>query len=116
MRLLLLVVACAIAIWPATLNSAETDPVVAGEFLIDPPTLINLGFEWFIEGDANRTAVVEVSYRKAGEARWHDALPLLRLNGERIKNGSSSTWWCRTCSPAASSTSSPTRATRRDSS
>ena len=87
MRLLPAVVACALAIWPATLNSAETNPVVAGEFLIDPPTLINLGFEWFIDGDANRNAVVEVSYRKTGESRWHDALPLLRLNGEHIKQG-----------------------------
>jgi len=87
MRPLLAVVACAIAIWPATLDSAETNPVVAGEFVIEPPTLINLGFEWFIDGDANRNAVVEVSYRKPGESRWHDALPLLRLNGERIKNG-----------------------------
>ena len=65
MRLLLAVVSCAIAIWPATLDSAETNPVAAGEFVIDPPTLINLGFEWFIDGDANRNAVVEVSYRKA---------------------------------------------------
>jgi hypothetical protein len=39
-----------------------------GEFVIDHPTLINLGFEWFIQGDDNRTAQVEVSYRKLGEA------------------------------------------------
>jgi hypothetical protein len=24
--------------------------VTAGEFVVDPPTLINLGFEWFIYG------------------------------------------------------------------
>jgi len=87
MRLLFAVVACTLAVWPVTLNSAETNPVVAGEFLIDPPTLINLGFEWFIDGDANRNAIVEVSYRTVGESRWHDALPLLRLNGEHIKQG-----------------------------
>ena len=29
-----------------------------GEFVIDPPTLINLGFEWFVEGDDNRNAAV----------------------------------------------------------
>jgi hypothetical protein len=66
-------------------HAAETNSVTAGEFLIDPPTLINLGFEWFITGDANRNATVEVSYRKAGERQWRQALPLLRLNGERIK-------------------------------
>ncbi|MEO8100558.1 MAG: hypothetical protein ABI811_22865, partial [Acidobacteriota bacterium] len=58
--------------------------VSAIEFLIDPPTLINLGFEWFIQGDDNRNAAVTVSYRKKGETAWKDALPLLRLKGERV--------------------------------
>ncbi|HEX4998402.1 MAG TPA: hypothetical protein VFY29_09255 [Terriglobia bacterium] len=40
--------------------------VTAGDFLIDSPTLINLGFEWFIQGDENRNAAVAVSYRKKG--------------------------------------------------
>ena len=57
---------------------------VAGELVIEPPTLINLGFEWFIQGDANRNAAVAVSYRRHGTEPWADALPLLRLNGERI--------------------------------
>jgi hypothetical protein len=52
--------------------------------VIEPPTLINLGFEWFIQGDANRNASVTVSFRKSGDQAWRDALPLLRLNGERI--------------------------------
>ena len=61
--------------------------VTPGELLIEPPTLINLGFEWFIEGDDNRNATVEVSYRRTGESDWRRALPLLRLQGERIYNG-----------------------------
>src|SRR6185295_8378691 len=61
--------------------------VTAGEFLIEPPTLINLGFEWFIDGDDNRNANVEVSYRKKGDTAWKHALPMLRLQGERIFNG-----------------------------
>ena len=73
----------------------SSDPPVArpdnrltlGEFVVDPPTLINLGFEWLIEGDDNRNAAVEVSYRTVGEARWRAALPLLRLQGEHINNG-----------------------------
>ncbi len=40
--------------------------VTPGELVIEPATLINLGFEWFIQGDTNRNAVVQVSYRKAG--------------------------------------------------
>jgi len=58
--------------------------VKAGELVIDPPTLINLGFEWVIQGDDNRNAKVEVSYRKQGEAQWKEGLPLMRLQGERI--------------------------------
>ncbi|MEO5922309.1 MAG: hypothetical protein ABIR70_00625 [Bryobacteraceae bacterium] len=58
--------------------------VASIEFLIDPPTLINLGFEWFIQGDDNRNASVSVTYRKQGETAWKDALPLLRLKGERV--------------------------------
>src|SRR5437899_6321981 len=55
-----------------------------GELVIDPPTLINLGFEWPIEGDDNRNAAVEVSYRRTGASQWKQGLPLLRLQGERI--------------------------------
>jgi hypothetical protein len=60
------------------------DPVEPGEFVIENPTLINLGFEWFIRGDDNRNAKVDVSYRKHGETTWKQGLPLLRLQGERI--------------------------------
>jgi hypothetical protein len=55
-----------------------------GELFVDPPTLINLGFEWRIEGDDNRNASVDVAYRRAGTTQWRQALPLLRLQGERI--------------------------------
>jgi hypothetical protein len=48
------------------------------------PTLLNLGFEWAIEGDANRNATVEVRFRKVGTADWRPALPLLRIGGERV--------------------------------
>jgi hypothetical protein len=58
--------------------------VVAGELVVEPATLINLGFEWFIEGDANRNATVTVAFRKAGTTEWRTALPLLRIGGERI--------------------------------
>jgi hypothetical protein len=64
--------------------AAGQDDVTAGEFLVDPPTLINLGFEWLIEGDVNRNASVAVSYRKAGEAAWKTGMPLLRLQHERV--------------------------------
>ena len=59
--------------------------VTPGEFVIEHPTLINLGFEWHIDGDANRNASVDVSFRKPGEtAAWRKALPLARLHGEQV--------------------------------
>jgi hypothetical protein len=66
---------------------APASALTLGEFLIDPPTLINLGFEWFIDGDANRNATVAVSYRRKGATEWREALPLLRVQNERITNG-----------------------------
>lgn len=57
--------------------------VTAGELILEPPTLISLGLEWYIEGDDNRNAVVALSYRKAGESRWREGLPLLRIQNER---------------------------------
>ena len=45
---------------------------IAGELIVEPPTLINLGFEWFIQGDDNRNASVAVAYRKQGAAQWND--------------------------------------------
>ena len=61
--------------------------VKAGELVIDPPTLINLGFEWVIKGDDNRNAKVEVSYRRKGDKAWKTAMPLLRLQHERVYQG-----------------------------
>ena len=63
----------ALLFWAAMSGGAFAAPVnavTAGELVIDPPTLINLGFEWVITGDDNRNARVEVSYRKKGEKAW----------------------------------------------
>ena len=73
-----------IAAEPSPFASENANSVVPGELFTEPPTLINLGFEWLIQSDENRNAQVEVWYRKAGGEMWHDALPMLRLNGERI--------------------------------
>jgi hypothetical protein len=58
--------------------------VTAGLFLVEHPTLHNLGFEWSISGDDNRNARVSVQFRMAGETSWRDALPLLRIGGEDV--------------------------------
>ena len=66
-------------------SAAQVDnAVTAGQFIVEPATLINLGFEWAITGDTNRNATVDVAYRKTGDTAWSEALPLLRMGGERI--------------------------------
>src|SRR4051812_40769763 len=83
-------VALVICCLAGPLRGADPKPVNAvtpGEFIVDPPTLINLGFEWMIAGDDNRNAAVEVSYRKKGDSQWKHALPLLRLQNEEIYQG-----------------------------
>ncbi len=79
---------CALALAShVQVNGAGSAGVAGGEFVVEPATLINLGFEWYIDGDDNRNATVDVSYRKAGQSSWSSGLPLLRLQAERIKQG-----------------------------
>jgi hypothetical protein len=68
----------------AIVLAGADDPVRAGQLVVEPPTLICLGFEWEIAGDANRNATVDVKYRPAGQGAWRDAMPLLRMGGEKI--------------------------------
>ncbi len=69
-------------------SQAQTVPKAlqtqAGEFIVEPPTLICAGFEWKIYGDENRNAQVTVSYRVAGTEEWKEAMPLLRIGGEKV--------------------------------
>lgn len=72
---LFIVLSCSLAAENATRS---------GRFYVEHPTLLNLGFEWAIDGDANRNATVEVRFRKTGTEAWKPALPLLRIGGERV--------------------------------
>ena len=69
---------------PTNVAPPPPNAVVPGELVIEPPTLINLGFEWLIQGDDDRNASVTVTFRRQGDSAWRNALPLLRLQGERI--------------------------------
>ncbi len=66
-----------------TVPETYGNKVKAGEFVVEPPTLICLGFEWHIDGDDNRNATVDVHYRKKGDTAWKQAQPLLRLQREQ---------------------------------
>lgn len=68
---------------PAARAADNVVGVSAGELVVEPPTLRSLGFEWYITGDDNRNASVQLQYRKRGETRWQDGLPLLRIHHER---------------------------------
>jgi hypothetical protein len=82
-RLLALPVAIVLVTLPASAQTPQK-AVTAQAFLTERPTLNSLGFEWQISGDDNRNAAVEVSYRVAGEKTWRKALPLFRMNGEKV--------------------------------
>ena len=86
MRLLqwILVHVLVVAGVPTALAGSHT---VAGELWAEPATLQSLGFEWRVTGDDNHNASVAVTFRKKGEAIWHPALPLTRLDGEKVTGG-----------------------------
>jgi len=62
----------------------QMDMIVPGQFIVDPPTIENLGFRWYVEGDSNRNASVTVEFRKAGQSHWNQALPMLRVHHEVV--------------------------------
>ncbi len=72
------VVVCASA--PAFAGNA----VKPGAFRSDPPTLRCISFRWYLDGDDNGNATCTLRYRKVGDARWKEALPLLRVNRESV--------------------------------
>jgi hypothetical protein len=67
-----------------SLTSSAQNATRAGRFHVEHPTLLNLGFEWSITGDANRNATVTVQFRRVGEGNWRQGLPLVRVGGENV--------------------------------
>jgi hypothetical protein len=60
----------------------QTNEIIPKRFIIDPPTIENLGFRWYIGGDSNRNASVTVAFRKKCQKLWKNALPMLRVHHE----------------------------------
>src|SRR5690349_4730034 len=52
---------------------------IPGTLTTPYPTIHNLAVEWEIQGDDNLNGVVNVQYRRVGEAAWHAAMPLRRV-------------------------------------
>jgi hypothetical protein len=55
------------------------DALTPGKLIIEPPTLICLGFQWHGSGDANHNATAKVEYRRADGDDWKPAQPLMRV-------------------------------------
>src|SRR6478672_8651778 len=68
----------------AAMGADAEKRTIAGRFVVEHPTLMNLGFEWEIHGDANRNATVTAEFRAAGESGWRQAMPLVRIGGENV--------------------------------
>jgi hypothetical protein len=49
----------------------------------NPPTLICLGFEWYIEGDYNRNANVDVEYRVKEQKCGKNIVSLIKISKEK---------------------------------
>ena len=72
MRLFLLLLFAAVSL-PAA------DSIQPGEVTTPFPTLTNLAVEWQVEGDDDLDATCGLRYRKAGETRWLEGMPLIRV-------------------------------------
>ncbi len=73
-----------LCVFLAALATDVENGTQVGKFVVEHPTLLNLGFEWQIQGDANRNATVVVQFRKMNDPEWRQALPLVRIGGERV--------------------------------
>jgi hypothetical protein len=67
-------------------SALSQNSVTAGQFIVETPTLENLGFEWMISGDDNRNASVAVAFREKGARNWREGLPLFRLQNEEVRS------------------------------
>lgn len=56
-----------------TALAGAEDKVTPGKLDIDPPTLIGGGFQWWMSGDENHNAKLEVVYRRKGRDTWQNA-------------------------------------------
>ena len=55
------------------------------DLALDPPTIHCLSVQWYIGGDANEDARVDVEYRKSGDGTWHKGLSLFRTETAALK-------------------------------
>jgi len=76
---------CSVLLAAATADAEPDLAATPGEVIVEPPTLVSLGFEWPLAGDADRDAAATIEYRARGSEEWHRGLAPLRLAGERTQ-------------------------------
>jgi hypothetical protein len=80
--------------------AAAPDAVHSQELVVEAPTVHCLGVRWYVGGDENANASVQLSYREKGERSWHQAMDLFRVGtgpdsqeGERrLESGGRDEW------------------------
>lgn len=75
-----------------TLSKKREDKLVLGQLLEERPTFKCLGVRWYIKGDQNRNASMEMEYRRVGDKKWKKTYPALRVGGEIVDAKSSDRW------------------------
>ena len=73
----------------ALVRAAAGQPEIAttpGEVRVDT-TYENLGYQWAIEGDADRDGTVFARFRELGQTVWREALPPVRTHRDLVGEG-----------------------------
>ena len=78
--------AIVLALISAVSARAANDASVPGRLIEERPTLVCLGVRWYVKGDANRNARVEVRYRASGRGEWRHGLDLFRTGPSWAKH------------------------------
>ncbi|MFH1597565.1 MAG: right-handed parallel beta-helix repeat-containing protein [Patescibacteria group bacterium] len=62
--------------------NSETSAVTSSDFYADEPTLKSLGFRWYVEGDEDNDAQVQVQYKRSVDSQYKQALEMKRINND----------------------------------
>src|SRR4051812_38089366 len=81
------VISCIVVALAACVARAGNNAEPVGEPVLERPTLRCLGAYWIVRGDDNKNAVVTLEYQKQGEAQWHAAGALFRVEKHANKAG-----------------------------
>jgi hypothetical protein len=82
----------ALAQAPEAAKAPPVNAITAAAPVLQHPTLLCLGVQWFVEGDDNRNATAAVAFRARGAEPWREGMPLLRIRGETAMKQEKTPW------------------------